>query len=410
MTSATEEYPKSLVLRCAWLLNPHEAPRQNVRVTVVDGVVEEIADLPADERSQAEPVALLPRFVNAHTHLEFSALQQPVKPSSPFPDWIRSVIRYRMDNPSPEFTSESITSGMKESSQAGVGLIGEITTSDTGQTSLESDQTNVVSFREFIGFRSDAIGPQLEVADNLTVAPGSNATLGLSPHAPYSVHPELFEGLIDTAVKRDLPVAMHLAETRDEIELLQNRSGRFVDFLQSMNLWEDSTLGTIRSVMPYLQKLATCKHALAIHCNYLSAKEMQFLSDNTNIAVTYCPRTHHWFGHTSHPFSALLQAGANVILGTDSRASNPDLSIWRELQHVANLPNSPALWEMLHMITDSAAAALGKPSSDHMIIEGRHFAAVAVDCKCDSISTLNQTLIGSCCQPVKVYRPNHSAN
>lgn len=404
MTSATEERPGSFVLRCGWLLNPNEAPRQNVRITVSDEVVVEIADLPADELHQARPIAVLPPFVNAHTHLEFSSLLKPVLPPSPFPDWIRSVIRYRMDNPTPEFTQNSVRRGLQESGKAGVSLIGEITTSDIGKTSLETQQAAAVSFCEFIGFRSETIESHLDVAASLPQTPNQNVTLGLSPHAPYSVHPELFAGLINVAVDRDLPVAMHLAETRDEIEMLQNRSGRFVDFLRGLNLWEDETLGTIRSVMPYLRTLANCNHALAVHCNYLSPEEIQFLADNTNIAVTYCPRTHHWFGHSPHPYLELMQAGATVILGTDSRASNPDLSIWRELQHVAKLPKSPPLWDLLHMITTSAATALGRQAANHRIREGSRFNAVIVKCSITSTSNLNGSLSHSDCQPVDVFR------
>ena len=391
------------MLRCGWLLNPNEAPRQNVRITVRDEVVVEIADLPADERSEVRPIAVLPPFVNAHTHLEFSSLLNPVLPASPFPDWIRSVIRYRIDNPTPEFTQNSVGRGLQETVLAGVSLVGEITTSDDGKASLESQQMAAVSFREFIGFRSETIGLQLDVAANLAQTPSEVVTLGLSPHAPYSVHPDLFEGLIDIAIDRELPVAMHLAETRDEIELLQNRKGRFVKFLQNMNLWEDETLGAIRSVMPYLRALARCKHALAVHCNYLLPEEIQFLADNPNIAVIYCPRTHHWFGHSPHPYLKLVQAGGTVILGTDSRASNPDLSIWRELQYVANLPKSPPLWDLLHMITTSAATALGRQDANHRIMEGSRFNAVTVDCASTSTSTLNGALSHSDCQPRHIY-------
>jgi cytosine/adenosine deaminase-related metal-dependent hydrolase len=97
---------------------------------------------------------------------------------------------------------------------------------------------------------------------------------------------------------------------------------------------------------------------LAVHGNYFTDEEIAFLSRHQNITTVYCPRTHHFFGHTPHPFRKLLNAGCRVILGTDSRASNPDLSIWRELQHVARLAPELSPEQLLAMMTTHAAEAM----------------------------------------------------
>ena len=90
-----------------------------------------------------------------------------------------------------------------------------------------------------------------------------------------------------------------------------------------------------RSIREFLEQLARVPRALAIHGNYFSEDDIRFLSGHPNVATVYCPRTHACFGHTKHPIQRLLAAGARVVLGTDGRASNPDLSIWKELQFVA---------------------------------------------------------------------------
>lgn len=392
------------MVRCSWLLNPNQPPRQNTRVTVSNGTVVDISDVPADEHSFIQAIAVTPQFVNAHTHLEFSKLSEPVQPATPFPGWIRSVIRYRMQNPADDFVAQSVQAGLQESATMGVGLIGEITTSDAGLESLGRTVGQGVSFREFIGFAKTSIEDQLAKATcTAQLNSSQDWTTGLSPHAPYSVHPELFEGIVDLAVDSELPVAMHLAETRDEIELLSQRSGRFVDFLQQLGLWDDSVLGANRSVLPYLQKLAQCQHSLAIHCNYLTNDELKFLGKNRHVAVVYCPRTHAWFGHQSHPIERLTTAGATVVLGTDSRASNPDLCIWKELQYVANLPKAKPIWELLPMVTTTAAAALGKATDPFKVQVGQPFRAVSLSCQCDQLASLNSQLISSTCRPGEVF-------
>ena len=82
--------------------------------------------------------------------------------------------------------------------------------------------------------------------------------------------------------------------------------------------------------------LAARPAALVIHGNYLDDEEIAFLAGHAErMAVVYCPRTHAWFGHVPYPLEKLLAAGVPVALGTDSRASSPDLSMLAEMRHVA---------------------------------------------------------------------------
>jgi len=392
---------KTFTSQYAWLVNPNEQPRQNVRISVVEGIVADIADVPADERPLIRPIAILPRFVNAHTHLEFSQLSEPVTPAVPFPDWIRSVIRYRISRPEAGFVADSVRAGVLECRSGSTALVGEITTSNAGRETLQqlvaNSQMSAISFRELIGFRKESIADQLVIATQSVSASGAemfpNVVPGLSPHAPYSVHPELFEAIVDCAKRHDVPVAMHLGETLDEIELLSHRSGRFVDFLSSMNLGEPASLGNMNSLLPYLQKLAQNRISLAVHCNYPTDAEIRFLGEHQNVAVVYCPRTHAYFGHSQHPWRKMIDAGATVILGTDSKASNPDLSIWKELQLAGSQSNVPPIWELLPLITTAAATALGQSQTPYKISVGLPYAATTVTCACDSLSILNATLL-----------------
>lgn len=391
------------VLHCAWLINPEQPPRQNVRVTAEQGIVTEIIDCPADERSLVRPVAVLPQFVNAHTHLEFSGITAPLPPPAPFTEWIRSVIRYRISHAAaPDFTANAIHTGSRESAACGVQIIGEITTSTDGTLALQQhatqDDRTAISFRELIGFSADRVDHQIQIAQEHIAAIAAHQqpsiVAGLSPHAPYSLHPDVVEAVVELTKDKhnNIPVAMHLAETQDEIELLSSKTGRFVDFLKSMDLWDSSALSSIAAPMDYLQRLARAAHALAIHCNYLSPNEIRYLGKHPNVAVVYCPRTHAYFGHSPHPWKTLREAGATVILGTDSRASNPDLSIWKELQHVARQHHAPPIWELLTMITTDAARALGQAPERCVVTVGQPLRAVQVDCECDSESSLNDQL------------------
>ncbi len=115
-----------------------------------------------------------------------------------------------------------------------------------------------------------------------------------------------------------------------------------------------------------------------IHGNYLDGDEIDFLAAHADrMSVIYCPRTHAFFRHAPYPLAKLLAAGANVALGTDSRASNPDLSILSELQFAAaqhlNVP--PEM--LLRLITAAAAKALGRKSEIGTLTPGK-FADLAI--------------------------------
>lgn len=385
----------NFVTRCRWLLRPGQRPLSDVRLTVERGVVVDTCPVPPDERALIEPIAIAPQLVNAHTHLEFSSLNNPLAPSQPFPDWIRSVIRYRIEHPETNEIQLSIDAGLTESRRAGVGLVGEISTCDSGRRTLgRQNDISVISFREYIGFGPDAAADRISElrAERVEEVPSSDVvTEGLSPHAPYSVHPLLFEAIVDEATRRNCPIAMHLGETQDELELLARRSGRFRDFLEAMNLWDETVLGDYRSLRPYLEAISRCRHALAVHGNYLEADDIHFLGQNPHIGVVYCPRTHAYFGHPEHPVERLHQAGATVVLGTDSRASNPDLSIWRELQFMAGRCVRP-IWEELERVTTMSARALGKEPQDYAIEVGRPARLTSISCRCETQAGLHEAL------------------
>ncbi len=368
---------RSLCVR--WLLNPEEAVLENVCVHEQAGTVLDIRPCSTSELTNVLPVVLIPPLVNAHTHLEFSALAEPLEPALPFQSWIQSLMKWRGSNAATQ--AESIRCGFTESVASGVGLIGEISTND--DVSLLSNQqchhqrTSCVAFRELIGLGPARVQQQLELAEDfLTAPPVAGVRRALSPHAPYTVHPDLLEQAVALAVRYDAPLAMHLAETTDELELLTFGTGRFQTFLSSMSLFDPKLFPGGRCVLDLLKVLSSAPKVLAVHGNYFTDEDIAFLASHQNITTVYCPRTHRYFGHTTHPFRKLLSAGCRVVLGTDSRASNPDLSIWRELQHVARLTQELSPGQLLAMITTHAAEAMQCETTGFQIRQHQQFSPV----------------------------------
>ncbi len=320
--------------------------------------------------------ALIPGLVNAHTHLEFSDLEKPLGPVAPFTEWIRSVMKSRFD--SSGSAESKIQQGIKESLGAGTTCLGEIATRSESLQLLEQSEPvpHSVVFRECLGFSADRISEQEQIAaDFFEERTGQGHEMpivrGLSPHAPYSVHPDLYLRLVQLARDQGAPVAVHLAETRDELGFLERKQGPFVELLSELGLWDSQILSDGLRMYDYLAPLAELSSALAIHGNYFGEAEIEFLKKSPQISVVYCPRTHHFFGHTLHPWLKMIGQGVNVALGTDSRASNPDLSLWNELLFLRVQFPDVSTGLILECGTLSGARALGFSQEIGSLVVGK---------------------------------------
>lgn len=324
-------------------------------------------------------VAIIPALVNAHTHLEFSNLRQPLGlPGMDFTDWIRLVVAARNKKNGIDAgvsKTKTILRGLAESYRSGVGCIGEIATAPVSLADYHCPKglsgVDVVIFFEQLGRNPDLFSHrQSELNQFLrvdsTVQPNAeNEALqvlpAVSPHAPYSVHPDLLRQMIDTAVATQVPVAMHLMESEAERELLMNRTGSFAELLRDFGIWDPSSFLPVQSIGNILEDLSRCARVQIVHGNYLNHDEIQLISKHRErMTVIYCPRTHEYFQHASYPLEQLHRAGILVGLGTDSRASNPDLNLFAELQTVARkFPKLPHL-AILEMGTLNGAKSMGK--------------------------------------------------
>ncbi len=139
-----------------------------------------------------------------------------------------------------------------------------------------------------------------------------------------------------------------------------------------MGAWDATAIPGGTRPLDYLRRLAACDRALVIHGNYLDREELEFVAAHAQrLSVIYCPRTHAYFGHPRHPLPRLLAAGANVALGTDSRASNPDLGILDEMRFVARQFPEIASAVVLELGTLRGARALGLEEDVGSLVPGK---------------------------------------
>ena len=381
-------------LQARWVIPVDRPPIDGGIVTIADGRILSVESHNAGgQLRDLGDVALLPALVNAHTHLEFSSFEEPWGAvGQPFHVWLSQIIARRRELFSEpidraELNRQAVERGLAESRAAGVAALGEIAVSDWSPAAFRSANRpeSVTVFYELLGLASDRVEPLLAEARTHLRRAHADATTnghalryGLSPHAPYTVNQRLLREACALSFTERAPVAMHIAESWEELELLQSHSGGLVETLKSFERWYPGELPRGLRPKDFLEVLSEAHRALVIHGNFLVQDEMEFVATQPHMSVIYCPRTQSRFNHGRYPLAEMLRVGVRVAIGTDSRSSTPDLSLWRELQHIqAHHPDVRPL-DVLKLGTLNGAEALGVQAEWGSITAGKRAALLQI--------------------------------
>jgi aminodeoxyfutalosine deaminase len=279
---------------------------------------------------------ILPGLVNAHTHLEFSTVSQPLTADGGLPAWISRVVALRRQR-QPDFaaaeTAVAVARGRTESAAAGVTAVGEIATA-ASLDAYAAPGPRVRVFREALGLSPTAGAAAFTAAlRDLDRLAARGIPAGVSPHAPYSVAASLGSRLLATARARGLPAAMHLAESCAEEDLLARGIGPFRDLLESLGAWPAAAPPRLLSAADWISRLARGPRGIVVHGTHLDRDPValaRLARHRDRLAVAICPRTTRAISGVLPPLASFREAGLRVAIGTDSLASNPDLSVLAE--------------------------------------------------------------------------------
>ncbi len=367
--------PADGTYRARWVVPVVNAPIDGGYVTFQDGVVVYCGKhCPAGPACDLGDVALLPGLINAHTHLEFSDCETPLgEAGMELVRWIEQVIMYRQQHGiDDQQRRANIQRGLQESRHAGVVCLGEIASCPAKPPQLLGLQDpDLVFFTEVLGMSAGRRLQTVEwsegVREELRASKSGQYRVGLSPHAPYSTPLSLVQEMALVSSTQGLPLAMHVAESSPELQWMETGDGAFRQLFERLGMDVPFESLELYSLLGLLEVLSQASSCLVVHGNYLGVQEIEFLAGQPQMSVVYCPRTHAYFEHPKHPVEQLLEKGVRVILGTDSRASNPDLSVWREGCFIRQLLGGIAPQQILSMMTRDSADALGQQRYGHLM-------------------------------------------
>ncbi len=374
--------------RARWILPITSPPVRNGWVDVADGVIRAVGGRSAPGPS-AHPaveidlgdVALLPGLVNAHTHLELSGHGDASPPAKSMPAWARTLVERVIAGGG--LRTEAIPDAVTQLHAAGTILVGDIGNTPAALAALEAGPVDAVLFREQIGFNvgpdeAEATAQRLaeQIAERASGGGGDRLMLRGAAHAPYSVSPALFRALVDRVPG---PRAVHLAESREEVDFLRDGEGPWRGFLEWRGRWKPAWEPPGTGPVDYLARLGWLRDdTLVVHGVQFGPDDLKRLAAAGTTLVT-CPRSNQWTGAGEPPVADFYASGVRVAIGTDSLASVPDLNLFGELAELHRLAPAVPASRLLRSATLDGAAALGRGAVLGAIAPGRRAALIAVE-------------------------------
>lgn len=313
-------------------------------VLVRDGAVADVgtrADLesryPGELARDFGQAALMPGFVDLHTHLEYHVFRGIVD-DLPYSGWKIQVSKLE-SNLTREDWEDSAFLGAMESLSSGITSIADITNSGASLKAAASAGLGGIVYREVSTMDKTKVAERLAAAREdidawRQVANDPLLRIGIAPHSPYTCHPTLFEAAADLAIERDLPTAIHLAGSRDEFDFVKYGSSSLAQDFREQSGWNDLTwMPTGVSPVKYVQQwgLYSVPNLMAVHCVQVDDYDMEILAEY-DVSVAHCPRCNAKLGMGIAPLRQLLERGLRVGMGTDSPASNNTVDMFDEMR------------------------------------------------------------------------------
>jgi cytosine/adenosine deaminase-related metal-dependent hydrolase len=352
-----------------WVLPITQPPIENGTVVESDGMITYVGPRAGASRGEDYDLGetiLLPGLINTHTHLELTVMRGFLE-NCQFAEWIDKLRQSRNEVLDSAMLLDSARFGIVEGIEAGITTYADTCSSSVVMQAMRELGVRGIMYQEVFGpdpSQSEIAMRELEErVEKLRLEQTELVSLGISPHAPYTVSDPLYKAAAKFANARQLPLAMHIAESEPEQEIVVNGTGDFADRWRRRGI---PVAKRARSPIALLEEHGALERGpLLIHCVRVNDADIEIMA-RRHCAVAHCPASNAKFGHGIAPLLPMIAAGIRVGMGSDSVASNNRMDILDEarlavLVHRAATRKHDAFGahQALELATIGGARALG---------------------------------------------------
>ncbi len=331
---------------------------QLVLITTKDGAIEAIVGIEdAGDDIQSFDGIITPGFVNAHCHLELSHMKNMIPAHTGLQEFVKQIVSLRQIEK--DVIAAAIEKAEAEMLANGIVAVGDI--SNTLDTLAQKAKHNLAyyTFVELYDLDPTRAQDKLNAGIEIQKTFEQNCIrASLVPHAPYSVTNHLWKLLSEHFGAHT--ISMHNQETPDENDFFKTKTGSFLGMYErtkvSLDFFEPTGLSSLQSVLPIFKNAYT---SILVHNSFTSANDISAVKKQMpNTFWCLCPNANQYIEQTMPPIELLRAGDANIIVGTDSYASNWSLNILHELKTIQKHNAQIPLAEMLGWATINGARAL----------------------------------------------------
>lgn len=303
-------------------------------------------------------------LTNAHTHLELGWLAEvcPDEQGRDFLSWLLDMGERRRKMAGMACFVETrfrqaAEAGIEALLAAGVTHITDVSASGSSiHPLLESGLQGVVYVEvsgQFPEQADRALAMARYVIDEARPRERNGMRVGLALHAPYTVHPALWRKGLAYARAENLPLCIHVAESRAEYDWLKSDSGPLAAMFMEQGIAMSSPRKT---PVQYLEELGALElRPLLIHAVHVDADDIARIAASGS-RVVHCPRSNLRLHTGRMPLEAYLQQGVPVYLGSESLASAPSLDVREDAAAGVQLHSGHVAPEAIHALAEQPLA------------------------------------------------------
>lgn len=351
-------------------------PHNTVIEIEPEGAVLAVRPLQPGDEPVVFPGWLCPGFVNVHCHLELSHLHGRIPQHTGLPGFLHQVVAARNACSETEM-KEARHQAYEDMLRQGIVAVGDIANTHQTADLREKDQLHIHTFIEALGFAPGSAFKAWEQAGAVCQKFSGQEVKehmlrqSITPHAPYSVSESLFR-IINQYHSPGLPLSVHNQETEGENLLYRQGKGPVAEFLSSLGIDTSHFMPSGKNSLPTYGDWIDSAHPLIlVHNTFTGTEDILYAAGRSGaLYFCLCPNANLYIENRLPDVPRLDAAGAKLCIGTDSLASNRQLSVLAELQTIRKYFQTD--WEkLLCWATANGAEALQMEDRIGTLVPGR---------------------------------------